>query len=74
MYGAPMIGVSIWWVVDAHGWFKGPKVNIEHQMLGREVSSIEGDIIGDGDGESSSIVESMPITDGNKKLSADDFA
>lgn len=43
-------------------------------MLGREGSSIEGDIIGEGDGESSSIVESMPITDANKKLSADDFA
>lgn len=69
-----MIGVSIWWVVDAHRWFKGPKVNIEHQMLGREGSSIEGDIIGEGDEEGSSIVESMPITDGNKKLSADDFA
>lgn len=74
MYGAPMIGVTIWWVVDAHRWFKGPKVNIEHQMMGKEGASVEGDTIGEGDGESSSVVESLPIADANKKLSADDFA
>jgi hypothetical protein len=27
--------VTIWWFVSAHKWFKGPKVNIEHMMLGR---------------------------------------
>lgn len=43
-------------------------------MMGGEGASIEGDIIGEGDGESSSVVESLPITDANKKLSADDFA
>lgn len=69
-----MIGVTIWWVVDAHRWFKGPKVNIEHQMMGGDGASIEGDIIGEGDGENSSVVESLAITDANKKLSADDFA
>lgn len=42
-------------------------------MMGGEGASIEGDIIGEGDGESSS-VESSAITDANKKLSADDFA
>ncbi|KAL8945970.1 MAG: hypothetical protein Q9183_007971 [Haloplaca sp. 2 TL-2023] len=35
VYGGPMIFILIWWVVDARKWFKGPKVNIEHQMLGR---------------------------------------
>lgn len=74
MYGAPMIGVTIWWFVDAHKWFKGPKVNIEHHMLGREGASIEENTIGEGDGESSLVVESLSITDANKKLSADDFA
>lgn len=74
MYGAPMIGVIIWWVVDARRWFKGPKVNIEHRMTGREGATIEGNTISESDGESSSVVEGLPITDGNKKLSADDFA
>lgn len=43
-------------------------------MMGREGGSIEGITIGEGDVESSSVVESLPITDANKKLSADDFA
>ncbi|KAE8131944.1 amino acid permease-domain-containing protein [Aspergillus pseudotamarii] len=32
VWGAPMLAVSIWWVVDAHKWFKGPKVNVEHAI------------------------------------------
>lgn len=28
--------VLIWWVVDARKWFKGPKVNLEHLMHGRD--------------------------------------
>lgn len=36
VYGGPMLTATIWFVVDAHKWFKGPKVNIEHRMLGRE--------------------------------------
>lgn len=28
--------VCIWWLVDARKWFKGPKVNLEHLMHGRE--------------------------------------
>jgi hypothetical protein len=35
VYGGPMLMVTIWWFVSAHKWFKGPKVNIEHMMLGR---------------------------------------
>jgi len=42
VWGTPMFGVLIWWVVDAHKWFKGPKVNIQHQMLGREGNVIDG--------------------------------
>lgn len=42
VWGAPMLAVMIWWVVDAHKWFKGPKVNIEHMMLGREGNVLEG--------------------------------
>ncbi|KAL2834331.1 amino acid permease-domain-containing protein [Aspergillus cavernicola] len=34
VWGAPMLAVSIWWVVDAHKWFEGPKVNVEHAIHG----------------------------------------
>ena len=36
VYGGPMGGVLVWWVVDARKWFRGPKVNVEH-LMGREV-------------------------------------
>lgn len=42
VWGGPMVGVMIWWVVSAHKWFKGPKVNIEHAMIGRPENMIEG--------------------------------
>lgn len=42
VYGGPMILVTIWWVVSARKWFKGPKVNIEHMMLGREEAVVVG--------------------------------
>lgn len=38
-----MIFVTIWWFVSAHKWFKGPKVNIEHMMLGREEAVVMGE-------------------------------
>ncbi|TKA69125.1 hypothetical protein B0A49_08732 [Cryomyces minteri] len=41
VYGAPMLTVVVWWFVSARKWFKGPKVNVEHMMLGRD-ASIEG--------------------------------
>ena len=34
--------VMVWWVVDARKWFKGPKVNVDHLMLGREGNLVEG--------------------------------
>ena len=34
VYGGPMTFVLIWWILSARHWFKGPKVNIEHRMLG----------------------------------------
>ncbi|KAJ5044927.1 GABA/polyamine transporter [Penicillium rubens] len=36
VWGAPMLAVTIWWVVDAHRWFKGPVVNVEHAIHGIE--------------------------------------
>ncbi|EIM79395.1 amino acid permease [Stereum hirsutum FP-91666 SS1] len=35
VWGGPMFLAMVWWVVDAREWFKGPKINVEHQMLAR---------------------------------------
>lgn len=39
-----MFMICVWWFVSAHKWFKGPKVNVEHMMVGRDVEgmTIEG--------------------------------
>lgn len=37
VYGAPMAGVVVWWVVDARTWFRGPKVNVEHVVTESDV-------------------------------------
>ncbi|OAG08762.1 amino acid transporter [Paraphaeosphaeria sporulosa] len=42
VYGTLMLGVLVWWVVDARRWFKGPKVNVEHMMLGRDGAERSG--------------------------------
>jgi len=57
VWGGPMLLVMIWWVVDAHKWFKGPVVNIEHQMLGREGNLLEGK---EGDDSASQISPDSP--------------
>ncbi|MCJ1308759.1 hypothetical protein MMC25_002413 [Agyrium rufum] len=46
VYGAPMTYALLTWVFSARHWFKGPKVNIEHQMLGRSNIEIQGKEIG----------------------------
>jgi hypothetical protein len=48
VYGGPMFFVMIWWFISARKWFKGPRVNVDHLMIGRDGNVIEGD------GESSS--------------------
>ncbi|KAI0805425.1 amino acid permease-domain-containing protein [Xylaria sp. FL0064] len=40
VYGAPMLFVIIWFFVDAHKWFKGPKINISHHMHGIHIEGI----------------------------------
>lgn len=52
VYGAPMLGVVVWWVVDARRWFKGPKVNVEHVVV-VEGGVGNGNGNGDGDGRGS---------------------
>ena len=34
--------VILWWFISAHRWFKGPVINVEHHMIGREDGIIEG--------------------------------
>jgi hypothetical protein len=53
-----MIAVIIWWFISAHKWFKGPKVNIEHQMLGREGNLVEGEAKGTDSGSDVGPVDS----------------
>ncbi|CAH0025675.1 unnamed protein product [Clonostachys rhizophaga] len=36
VYGAPMLFLILWFFIDAHKWFKGPVVNIEHHMINQE--------------------------------------
>ncbi|KAK6524818.1 hypothetical protein TWF281_011716 [Arthrobotrys megalospora] len=42
VYGGPMLAVTVWWFVDAKNWFNGPKINIEHKMLGSKGNVVEG--------------------------------
>ncbi|KAK7427348.1 GABA/polyamine transporter [Neonectria magnoliae] len=35
VFGVPILFVIIWFFVDAHEWFKGPKINIDHHMMGQ---------------------------------------
>ncbi|KAI0124689.1 amino acid permease [Xylariales sp. AK1849] len=42
VYGAPMLFIIIWFFVDAHKWFKGPKINIAHHMLHQDLSAHPG--------------------------------
>lgn len=48
VYGGPMLAVTVWWFLDARKWFHGPKVNIEHKMLGAQGNLVDGVNIGAG--------------------------
>ncbi|KAK4622425.1 hypothetical protein CLAFUR0_07351 [Fulvia fulva] len=40
VYGGPMMLITVWWMVSARKWFKGPKVNLDHLMHGGEVAEV----------------------------------
>ncbi|KAK8197650.1 amino acid permease-domain-containing protein [Phyllosticta capitalensis] len=42
VFGGTMLIALTWWVISARKWFKGPRVNIQHMMLGREAEVLEG--------------------------------
>ncbi|KAF3907422.1 hypothetical protein ABW21_db0205167 [Orbilia brochopaga] len=52
VYGGPMLVVTIWWFLDARKWFHGPKVNIEHKMLGSKGNVVNGVNIGGAEHDS----------------------
>jgi len=64
VYGGPMLLVIIWWFVSARKWFKGPKINVEHHMLGREEALAV-------DGLEASSDSDAPIADHPKKSEAE---
>lgn len=35
VYGLPMLLALVWYAIDAHKWFNGPKVNAKHAMIGQ---------------------------------------
>lgn len=57
VWAGPMILALIWFAVDARKWFTGPKVNIEHMMLGQGDNVIEGKAEENSDSGSGSGVE-----------------
>ena len=59
-----MLAVIVWWVVDARKWFKGPKVNIEHAMLGRQENVVESKIDESGGSSNNSITRERATSKG----------
>ena len=57
VYGAPMLAVLCWWFISARKWFKGPKVNVDHMMLGRDVGTLEGQDVSEDSGPDSGVQE-----------------
>jgi hypothetical protein len=37
-----MLFVVMWWFVSARKWFKGPVINIDHLMIGRDANVVKG--------------------------------
>jgi amino acid transporter len=68
VWGGPMLFVLVWWVVDAHKWFKGPKVNIQHMMLGDGANVIEGK---DQNSDSGSAKSPVDVSDADNAKVAD---
>jgi len=57
-----MFLVMIWWFLSARKWFKGPKVNVQHMMLGREGNVIDGaGKSQDGDSSSDNVIRAADI-------------
>ncbi|KAI1391987.1 amino acid transporter [Hypoxylon trugodes] len=62
VYGAPMLFVTVWFFVDAHKWFKGPKINIEHHMLHQPLPGVMGIEASGANGKDSDIEQGSSKT------------
>ncbi|KAL9117427.1 MAG: hypothetical protein Q9187_006036 [Circinaria calcarea] len=71
VYGTPMLCAVVWWVLSARHWFKGPKVNIEHQMLGKEENIVYGKDRSDKSGGSSANSLTKDMRDLSDRKAAD---
>jgi len=40
VYGAPMLFALLWFAYDARKWFKGPRVNAKHAMIGQVIKEL----------------------------------
>ena len=40
VYGAPMLFALLWFAIDARKWFKGPRVNAKHAMIGQVMKEL----------------------------------
>jgi hypothetical protein len=49
-----MFAVIVWWFISARKWFKGPVINVEHHMIGRD------DVVEGIEHSSTSDAESIP--------------
>ncbi|TVY57294.1 putative amino-acid permease [Lachnellula cervina] len=58
VYGGPMAMVLAWWFISAHKWFKGPVINVEHHMLGRDNAVVHG-VEGPSDSDTPSIPDKL---------------
>jgi hypothetical protein len=59
-----MLTVMIWWVVNAHKWFKGPKINVEHRMLGHLSAVDDGVEAGKSTSSTSSEIRNVTTNEG----------
>lgn len=60
--------VLVWWFVSAHKWFKGPKVNVDHLMLGREGNTVDGEAKDKGADSEGDLPELAPVGSTDKAV------
>ncbi|TVY18996.1 putative amino-acid permease [Lachnellula arida] len=58
VYGGPMVMVLAWWFISARKWFKGPVINVEHHMLGRDNAVVHG-VEGPSDSDTPSVPDKL---------------
>ena len=66
-----MLYAIVWWIVSARHWFKGPRVNIEHQMPRVEENIIHGKDGGNDSGDSSTNSITKETRDFSDRKAAD---